>query len=172
MGAPPDNNEKSGFLQYHFDRVIGFVEFYQDIFFAAGGDIAADEVGADRQFPVATVDKDRELYALWPAVIHHGIHGGPNGSAGEKDVIHQDNILPFDTERDFGFSDRKMGRLSFEVVPVEGYVNRADRDGNSFDLLQSGGQFESQIISTSPDSDQYQVGNSLVPLQDLVSNSG
>ncbi len=68
------------------------------ILLQAGRHIAPDKIGPDRQFTVTTVDQHRQLDALGSAMIHQGIHGGPDGAAGEEHIIHQHDLLPFQGE--------------------------------------------------------------------------
>ncbi len=163
---------RSVLLQEHLDRVVAAVETDLDVFLPAGGNVAADEIGADRQLPVAAVDEHRKLDVLGPAVVHHGIHGGPDGSAGEQDVIHQDDPFSLGAEGDFGLAHRQVGGLGLDVVPVEGYVHGTDRDLHAFDLFQARGKLPGQVDPAGPDPHQDKVGYALVPLQDFVGDAG
>src|SRR5262249_61340674 len=53
------------------DRVVAvhLGEQHPDELLRRGGQVLADVVGADRQLPVAPVDKDRELHRSGPAEI-------------------------------------------------------------------------------------------------------
>ena len=54
---------------------------------ATGREVLADEVGADRQLPVAAVDEHGELHGARPAVLGDGVEGGAHGAAGVQHVV-------------------------------------------------------------------------------------
>ena len=56
-----------------------------------GGEVLADEVGADRQLAVAAVDQHREPYGGGPADLGQRVERGPDRAAGEQHVVDEDD---------------------------------------------------------------------------------
>ena len=78
------------------DAVVAAVdlrEAHADVLAAAGGQVLADEVGADRQLPVAAVDEDRELHRAGTAELGERVHRGAHGAAGEEHVVDEHDHL-------------------------------------------------------------------------------
>ena len=72
---------------------------------ARGRQVLADVVGAERQLAVAAVAEDRELHPLGAAVVEEGIDRGPDGAAGEEDVVDEDDGAAREVEVDVGGVD-------------------------------------------------------------------
>ena len=127
-------------IDYAFGTV-GFHQADRNRLVAGGRQVLADEVRADRQFPVATIAEHRKLDARRPAVIEERVDRGPDGAAGEKDVVDQDYGAVFEREVEPGRVDHRLAvnRAGLQIVSVEGDVDLADRNLDS-------SQFEEQAL--------------------------
>src|SRR5690606_31283240 len=78
------------------------------------------------------------------------VHGAPYGAAGIEDIVHQDQMLAIDIERNVGRQNLVMQADAVEVVPVETDIEgaRAARQ------IQVGMQALGQPCSTGVDADQ------------------
>ena len=73
--------------------------------------VLADVVGPDRQLAVAAVDQHGELDGPRPAEVVERVEGGPDGAAGEQDVVDEHDDLAVDAAgRDVGGSSARAGR--------------------------------------------------------------
>src|SRR6478752_7180632 len=61
------------------------------------GEVLADVVGADRQFAVAAVDEDRELYGTRTADVAERVECGTDRAPGEEHVVDQDDETVLDS---------------------------------------------------------------------------
>jgi hypothetical protein len=106
---------------------------------------------------VAPVNQDSQLYAFGTPEVNDLIQRSPDGPAGEQNIVNQDDVLLFNMERDLGFFYQWHFRQAGKIIPVQGYVQDADRDdlmGYFFDLRC---QAFGQEYSSGPDPDDHQV---------------
>ena len=94
---------------------------------AAGWQVLADEVGADRQLPVATVDHHRQLHDAWAAEVDHRVERGADRPSGEQHVVDEDHDAPVQVDRDLG-DLLGQHRADADVVAVQRDVQGADGD--------------------------------------------
>ena len=93
-----------------------------------GGDVLADEIGADGKLAVPTVDEDRKLHAGGTAEIAQRIERRADGTAGEQDIVDEHDGQPVDVEADVGRVDLG-GKMRREIVTIKADVERAERSG-------------------------------------------
>ena len=101
-----------------------------DFFCKRRGHILSDKIRFDRQFAVTTINQHSELDALGSAKIIQRIHGCPDGSTTEQDIIHQHDSLSGDVEWDFGRMNLGRGSLG-KIIPMHVDVEPADLNGMS-----------------------------------------
>src|SRR5207245_2501412 len=95
---------------------------------ARGGNVLADVVGADRQLAMTPIDEDRELDRLRAPEVDERVHGGADGPAGEEHVVHEEDPLAVDGERDVRAVHHRILQAPVEVVAVERDVDDTERD--------------------------------------------
>src|ERR687891_1591465 len=75
----------SGLLRFFDDDAVLAVVLAQphrDALALGRRQVLADEVRPDRQFPVSTIDQNRQLDHVGPAQIDEGVERGPDGPPG------------------------------------------------------------------------------------------
>ena len=140
---------------------MGGIEQDLDVLFLGSRHIAADIIGADRQFPVAAVDQYGQLHAARPAQIDQGVHRRTNGPAGIEDIIDQHDPFVIERERDIGSADRQIA-AGRQVVAVHGDVDGAKRHINLFNLGNALLQLGGKMVAAGADADQRQIFDPLV----------
>ena len=113
----------------------------------------------------------RPAGSVRPAEVHQRVHRGADRAAREQHVVHQDDRLAGDVERDPGFVDLGGLGLQPDVVAVERDVQDADRHVRALDLCDLGGEAPRQVIPAVRDPDQRQPSGALVSLDDLVGDA-
>src|SRR5436309_15938335 len=84
------------------------------------------------------VDEDRELDRLRPPEVDERVHGGADGPAGEEHVVHEEDALAPDGERDVRPVDHRILNAPVEIVAIECDVDDTERDGRTgLDLVHS-----------------------------------
>jgi hypothetical protein len=80
------------------------------------------EIGGDWQFPAVTFGQDDQQDPLWATKIEELIEGGPNGAAGEQDIIDQDDVSTVDTNGQLRGPHLRVHPDPGEVVSVKGDI--------------------------------------------------
>src|SRR3989475_8918863 len=88
-------------------------------------DLLADDVRLDRQLTPAAIHQHAERDALGAAEVGELVERGAHGTAGIQHVVHDHDVLTGELPRDAGLADDGLGTHRFEVVAVEGDVERA-----------------------------------------------
>ena len=94
----------------------------------AAGDIFADIIGADGQFPVAAVDQNDQLDGLRASEVDDTIHRGADAASGIEHIVHQDDGFADDAERHFRAGYFRRGIVIRNIVTVGHDVQRPDGD--------------------------------------------
>src|SRR5690606_15660492 len=157
---------------------LGAVDLHEPDLDALGGggrQVLAHEVGPDGELPVPAVHEDGQAHGGGAAQIGDRVEGGPDGAAGEEDVVHEhdDGAVEGDTGQAVGH--RGAGRAAAEVGPVEGDVHLADGGGGvegRLDAGQQGAQPPGQGRPAARDPHQDEILGALVGLEDLVGDPG
>ena len=137
-----------------------------------GGEVLADEVGADRQLAVAAVDQHGQPHRLRAADVVQRVERGADGAPGEEHVVDEDDGLAVDAaRRDLG-GQQRAGRLHPQVVAVHRDVERADRHVVPLDGGDPLGDPLGQRHAPAGDAEQDEVLGALVALEDLVGDAG
>ena len=121
-----------------------------------------------RQLSVPPVYERHKLDGGGPSVIHYLIYGRPCSTPGIDHIIHEDNLLILDRERDFRFFNLGPFRLLSEVVSVERYIERPERGLYPLDLLDLPRDPLGYINAPGPDPDDSQIPCAVVPFEYLV----
>ena len=90
------------------------------------GNFLSGEIRFDRQFPMPTIDQNRQLNRPHPPEIAKRIQSGADRPAGVKDVIHEHDVVVVNVGRDFCFLHNGLRGHPGEIVPVKIDVQRAD----------------------------------------------
>ena len=79
---------------------------------------------------MAAVHEDDQLDRLRPSELDERVERRANRPAGVEHVVHEQDALVVDRERDVGASDDRLGAdgMAHEVVPVERDVERSGRN--------------------------------------------
>ena len=75
--------------QCNFFDAVDFIQLDGNLFRLGCRNVLTDIIGFDRQFPVSSVDQDRDRDPFRSPEIHHRIHAGPDRAGGEQHIIHQ-----------------------------------------------------------------------------------
>ena len=137
-----------------------------------GGEVLADEVGADRQLAVAAVDQDGQLHGLRPADLGERVERGTDRAAGVEHVVDEHHGLAVDAARRDVGRHQRPGGLEAQVVAVHGDVERADRHRDALDRGHPFGDPLGQGYAARGNPEQDQVGGAAVALEDLVGDAG
>ena len=165
-GLPPGSVDRDGV------HAVGLLEPDADPLHQRRGQVLADEVGADRQLPVAAVDEDRETHPARPADVVQRVERGADGAPGEQHVVDQDHGLVVDAaRRDLGRQQR-AGRLHPQVVAVHRGVERPDRDVEALHRGDPLGDPLGQRHTAAGDAEEHEVARALVAFEDLVGDPG
>ena len=155
------------------DRV-GFLEPDADLLGGGGGQVLADVVGADGQFPVAAVDQHGEADDARAAEVDDGVQGGADGAAGVEDVVDQHHDLVVDAgARQLG-GVRRAGGLVREVVAEHGDVELADDRGGVHGGIGGGdlgGEADGEGVAPARDAQQDEVLGALVGLENFMGDT-
>src|SRR5262249_40053479 len=122
--------------------------------------------------PVGPIDQDGELDPPRAPEVDDGVERRPDGAAGVEDVVHQQDGLAGDRERDVGSPQDRGPGLEPEVVAVERDVERPDRDLEPLDRLEPRGDPLSQRHAAGADPHQGQPVGVPGALEDLVGDPG
>ena len=116
---------------------------------------------------MAAVDQHRQLDAGRSAVVHHGIHGGPDGAAGDRG--RHPPAPPASPPGKRGCrSCRPADCRGPPVVPVQGDVDGAKRHINLFDLGNALLQLGGEMVAAGANADQRQLFDPLVAFKYFV----
>ena len=148
--------------------IVDLAEFDFDDFAAGGGDGAAYVLGLDGKFAVASVDEDEELDGFGASVVEEGVEGGADRSAGEENIVHEDDVATGDVEADVTFFDHRAYVAGGEVVAVEADVEDAGVDGMALNGADDFGDALGDGNAAALDADQAQIGSAVIALNDLV----
>ena len=88
-----------GLWTRQIDPFLSRSQDYLDFFFDRCRQVFSDKVGSDRELAMASIDENRKHDTGWTPEIDDKIHGRPNGSSGEKDVIDQEDSPVIHGER-------------------------------------------------------------------------
>ena len=114
--------------QQHLLSLVDFFELDFDDLVVGGLHAAAHKARFDRKLAVAAVDQHQQLHARRASVVEQRIQGGANGAAGVQDVVHQDDVLAGDRERDFRGIHHGLAGNGGQVIAVQSDIQDADRD--------------------------------------------
>src|SRR5688500_3444321 len=117
------------------------------------------------------VDQDRELDHPRAPEIDERVERGADRPPGEQHVVHEDDGLVFDRERDVGTAHHRRAP-HVEIVAIERDVERADRQVAAVDLRDLRGEAMGDGDAAGPQADERDVGAAGVLLEDLVSDAG
>ena len=101
------------------------------------GDARAINMGVDRQFTPAAIDQDDQRYRARPSIIEDLVHGGTHRTAGEQNVIDQQQVSISDVERQLRWFDGWMNADATEIVAIERDVEFAQRFGKPEPVMES-----------------------------------
>src|SRR4051812_4380258 len=74
-----------------FGRVY-FLQFHFDDFDVAGLDVATDESGFNREFPMSAIDEHQQLDSLRTPMVEQCVEGSASRAPGIKHVIAHDDV--------------------------------------------------------------------------------
>ncbi len=125
------------------------------------GEVLADVVRADGEFPVAAVDEDRELHRARAADVAERVEGGADRAAGEEHVVDQDDQAALDPLAGDVGAGQGARRAQPQVVAVHGDVERSDRRLPAGDLFEFVGEPTGEEHAPGRDAEQHHVVGAL-----------
>lgn len=121
------------------------------------------------------VHEDGQAHGGGAAQVGDRVEGGPDGAAGEEDVVHEHDDGAVEGDLGQAGGHRGAGRAAAEVVPVERHVHLADGGGGvegRLDAGQQGAEPPGQGGPAARDPHQDETLGALVGLEDLVGDPG
>ena len=104
---------------------------YSDYLGVTCRNVLSDEGSLYGKLGMSSVDEAEELDPRGSAEVGHRVHRGSRGAAGEDHVVDQDYGLAGHVKIDLSAGEHRLFRDSAQVVAVERYVERADRNLNA-----------------------------------------
>ena len=101
------------------------------------GDARAINMSVDRQFTPAAIDQYDQRDRARPPIIEYLVHGGTHRTAGEQNVIDQQQMPISDVERQLRWFDGWMNADATEIVAIEGDVELAQPFGQPEPVVES-----------------------------------
>jgi hypothetical protein len=141
-----------------------------DIIIRRGRHIFSDEIGFDRQLPVAAVNQHGQLDAAGAAEIIERIQGGADGAPAVEHIVHQHDSFSRDIERDIGGLDI-WGNAPIQIVAMHADVEGAGVDVLTPDTCQERAQTARKVGTSALDTYQGKVLACAVAFSDFVGNS-
>ena len=131
-----------------------------------GRKVLADEIGANRKFPMTSVYQNSKLYRRGPSKVQKGGDRRTDRPPGEQDVINQDDGFT-------GYIDGNPGRArrgvsNRVIVAIERDVETAVGDGPLLDPFDRPRKPRRKRLAPAHNADQYDVFRALIPLHDFV----
>src|SRR5687768_6243907 len=117
------------------------------------------------------VDQDRELDHARAPEIDERVERGADRPSGEQHVVHEDDGLALDRERDVGPAHHRRAPHG-EIVAIERDVERADREVAAVNLRDLRDEAMGERDAPGPQADERDVGTAGVLLEDLVRDAG
>src|SRR6185437_3542151 len=130
---------------------------------------ASNEGSFNRQFAVAAVDENAELYAARTSVVKKCVHGGTDCASGVKHVVQEDHVFinNIGSQRRGFFYDGVDADCG-EIVAIERDIQGAYRHRSFLNLLNQSGQAAGQRNATTLDANQHQIFHAVIFFDDLV----
>src|SRR5262249_12452475 len=132
------------------------------------GDRLAHDVGLNGQLATAPVYKYGQGDSPWPAEIGELVEGGANGSAGVEHVVHDDDALAVDVDRNLRLADDRTRADGLEIVAVERDVQRTAGDVGLLALADRGDDLRRELDAAALNADDHEIVGPLVQFNDLV----
>jgi len=151
---------------------ILFFEAHLDHFLEIGRNVLPGVIGADRQLAMSAVDQNRKLNLARPAEIHQTVECGADCPAREQNVVHQHDSAAVDGKRNTGLLEDGLWADGGQIIPIEGDIERSDRRLAAGDRLDPRLQPKRQRHAARTNSDQCEVVEIAVSLDDLVGDAG
>jgi hypothetical protein len=101
-------------------------------------------------------------------MVEQGVQGRAYRAARIEDIIHENDVPAGDRERDFGGVHNWLGCDGGQIIAIEADVQNADRDVDSFERLDLGGEALGHGHAAAADADEGQPVQVLGFLQDFV----
>ena len=135
--------------------------------------VLADVVRLDRQFPVPAVDEDDQLNLARPAEIDQRVERRANRPAGVEHVVHQEDALVVDRERNLRLADERLrtdGR-AHQIVAVQRDVEGAGRHLVARNVLDEFRDAPRQRHAARANADEGDFFETAVAFEDFVRDS-
>jgi hypothetical protein len=130
--------------------------------------VLSNEIGAYRKLAVAAIDEHREADSAGPPVVNECVHRRADGASGEQHVVDENDDLVVDREVQRRLADDRRVADAGQVVPVEGDVERTERDGRVLVRTDRVAKADGQDVAARTDTDDGETGEFAVAFNDLV----
>jgi len=117
---------------------------------------------------MAAIDQRRQLNSRRPPERADRIHRRPDGTAGEEDVIDEDDDAVVDRKRDLRLTHHRRVADARQVVAVERDIDRAERKIDAFVRAYGLANPRGERVATRADADDREKGKIALALDDLV----
>jgi hypothetical protein len=91
----------------------------------------AGHISLNGQLPVPSIHQNGKSDPRGTPKVANRVESGPDGSAREEDIIHEDDISSIDVEGNLGAMKYRPALHMVEIIPVKGDINGADRRDRS-----------------------------------------
>src|SRR5205085_5908460 len=112
-------------LKFHHKnlfRVIDLGQFDFDYFVQRGLYMASHEAGLNGYLAMSSINQHAELYAPRPAMGKQSIQRGPGCASGEKNIVHEHDILIFNRETDLLVLHYRFGTERRKIIAIKSNV--------------------------------------------------
>ena len=119
---------------------------------------------------MSAVDEDRQADRAGTSVVDERVHRRADGSAGEKDVVHEDDHASIHGERDVGLAHDRRVADPCQIVAIERDVDRTQRDVDA--LVRADRRLNAcgERVTPRANADDREEGKIAVTLDDLMSD--
>jgi predicted AlkP superfamily pyrophosphatase or phosphodiesterase len=132
---------------------------------------AANVLGFDGHFAVATIDKDAKRDTLGAAEVEEAVHGGADGASGVEDIIDEDKVHGVHGESDVGGLQNGLRRNFGQVVAIEGDVEGTDGHFDAIDTAHGLRDAFGQRYTAATDADEREIFGAATFFDDLMSEA-
>jgi hypothetical protein len=141
---------------------------HTDVVGYGGRRVFPDEVGADRQLAMPSINEDGQPDGARTTVVDESVHRRADGSAGEEHIVDQDHHATVHRERDLRLTNDRRVADAGQVVAVQRDVYRTERDVDAFVRPDCRLDARRERVTARANTDDGEMGKIPIALDDLV----
>jgi hypothetical protein len=116
----------------------------------------ASHISLNGQLPVPSIHQNGKSDPGGTAKVANRVESGPDGSASEEDIIHEDDISSIDVEGNLGAVKDRPSLHMVEIIPIKGDIDGTDRRDCSPEFPDFGGKAFGERHSSGSQPDEMQ----------------